>query len=563
MGMRRYLAALVAGAAFGSAELAGGAVIYQTVARTGQQAQGLPTGIVYSNSFSMPSINSVGQIVFSAVTNGSLNNVLYAGAPTALQVVARTQDQVPGLPAGVRFSHFHKYDLPIPLSDRSVINDSGQVVFHVIFSGSGVTSANDSAVFSNAAGALQLVAREGTQAPGLPAGVVYSTPELRLNEAGQISLQDGSLSGPGIGLGTVNRTAVFIGTPGAMQLVARDGDPAPGTTDFYGGLGASMGVSTFSDSGSVVFADTVSNPNVLVINRGALFAGGAGTVQLVARQGNPAPGAPAGVNYGSGFPSPTINDAGQIAYRTAWETGVGGVDSTNDGVLYAGQIGSQLPIAREGDAAPGTMPGVTYSSLGFTPILNDTGGVYFDSTLTGPGVNSSNDTAHFAGPWNAPKLIVREGDPAPGTPAGVTFVSRFQGGIDGFGYNGVSFNDLGQVAINMQLAGPGVTAANDAALYLFDPVAGPVKIAREGDQFDIGGGVMRTITDFGVVFIAGLNDDSMNGLSHNGTLVFGLRFTDNTSGIYTATIGVPEPSALWLLALSLTFVLVRQRRVAL
>jgi hypothetical protein len=548
MRVARYLA-ILAGISLAEWDRANGAVIYQTVARTGQQAPGTATGTVYANSFSTASINSVGQVIFSAVVNGSLNNVLYAGSPGALQLVARTGDQVPGLPAGVRYLHFHKYDLPLPIRDQSVINDAGQIVFQAVVSGPNISNSNYQVVVSGFPTFPQLVAQMGTQAPGTPPGVLYERPDIRLNEAGQVALYEGNLSGPGTMLG--NRIATFIGAPGAMQLAARDGDPAPGTIDNYGGNGGSMGPSFFNDAGLVVFTDTLSGPDVVLnLHRGALFAGGVGTMQLVARGGNPAPGAPAGVNYGVGFSSPSINDSGQIAFINLWATGVGGVDSSNDGVIYAGPIGAPQLIAREGDPASGAGAGVNYSIIGQGgPILNDAGGVYFSFLLAGAGVSAANDEAHFAGPWNAPQLIAREGDPAPGTPTGVTFAGRFQGSTLGFGYPGVSFNDLGQVAMMMQLAGPGVTAANDGALYLFDPILGPVKIAREGDQFDIGGGVMRTIADFGVIFNAGHNDDFMNGLSNTGTLVFGLKFTDNTSGIYTATIPVPEPSAFLMSAL--------------
>jgi hypothetical protein len=235
------------------------------------------------------------------------------------------------------------------------------------------------------------------------------------------------------------------------------------------------------------------------------------------------------------------------------------VDSTNDAVLYAGPIASPLPFVREGDAAPGTAPGTVYASFG-APLLNDGGGVYFSATLAGAGVTAANNEVRYAGPLASPRLIVREGDPAPDTPAGVTFLLSSPGSMISTGFPGTSFNDAGQVAMVMQLAGTGVTAAKDAALYLFDPAAGAIKIAREGDQFDVGGGDFHTIADFGIIFNAGLNDDFTTGLANNGTLVFGLRFTDNTSGIFTATVPVPEPAALSLLAIASLVVCVRLRK---
>jgi hypothetical protein len=386
-----------------------------------------------------------------------------------------------------------------------------------------------------------------------------------LNDAGQIALYDPFLTGPGIGLGTVNRTAVFIGTPGAMQLAARDGDPSPGNTSTYGGFNGSMSPATFNDLGQVIFADTWLGPDVNSNNYTAIFGGGVGSMQLIARGGNQAPAAPAGVGYLHVDLQPGINDSGHIVYPARWTTGVGGVDSTNDVVLYAGPMASPSVIAREGDQAPGTAPGTAYST--FFPgsgssraQLNDTGGIFFGATLAGAGVSSANDFAYFAGPLNSPRLVFREGDAAPDTGPGVNLSVNFSGTLDGSGFPGITFNDLGQVATLLVLTGPGVTAANDAALYVFDPHLGPIKIAREGDLFDVGGGVMRTIADFGIVFSAGYNDDFTNGLSNTGELVFGLKFTNNTSGIFTATLPVPEPTALSLLVLSATFIRHRTRR---
>jgi hypothetical protein len=379
-----------------------------------------------------------------------------------------------------------------------------------------------------------------------------------MNDAGQVAVYTfltGSGTNCNVSVFNPNCSAVVVGTPGAMQVAARQGDAAPGTPDNYGGSGQIHILPlSFNDAGQVAFWDTVNGPDVVLsVNRYALFAGGVGSMQLIVRTGSPAAGAPPGVNYGQavGLTTPSINDSGQLAFAMSWTTGLAGVDSTNDAVLYAGPIGSPQLIAREGDPAPGTPPGTSYAAPagGFGKILalNDSGGIYFEADLTGPSVTSANNAAYFAGPWAAPKLIAREGDAAPGTPAGVTFVSRFPGGTDGSGAIFASFNDAGQVAMPMQLAGPGVTAANDVALYLFDPVAGPIKIVREGEPFDIGGGVFRTIADFGIAFNAGLNDEFTNGLNNNGQLVFGLRFTDNTSGIFIAVVPIPEPTSLSLL----------------
>jgi hypothetical protein len=59
MSVARYLA-LLAGISLAELDRARGAVLYQTVALTGQQAPGMAANVVYGNSFSSSSINSSG-----------------------------------------------------------------------------------------------------------------------------------------------------------------------------------------------------------------------------------------------------------------------------------------------------------------------------------------------------------------------------------------------------------------------------------------------------------------------------------------------------------------------
>ena len=66
MRIHQFLTSLVAVATLAFSDWAAGAVIYQTVALTGQQAPGMAAGTVYLNSFSGVSINSSGQVVFSS-----------------------------------------------------------------------------------------------------------------------------------------------------------------------------------------------------------------------------------------------------------------------------------------------------------------------------------------------------------------------------------------------------------------------------------------------------------------------------------------------------------------
>src|SRR5687767_11764858 len=92
------------------------------------------------------------------------NGVVYAGAPGALNVVARTGEPAPGLP-GVQFvaPQFGGF------GPRVSINNAGHVAFATAVGGAGVTTANDAAIFAGAPGSLGVVARKGDAAsPSLP-----------------------------------------------------------------------------------------------------------------------------------------------------------------------------------------------------------------------------------------------------------------------------------------------------------------------------------------------------------------------------------------------------------
>jgi hypothetical protein len=215
----------------------------------------------------------------------------------------------------------------------------------------------------------------------------------------------------------------------------------------------------------------------------------------------------------------------------------GGVTPGVTDAIFAGPLAAPQLVAREGNAAPGTPVGVKYLHPD-RPVLNDDGDVAFFAGLTGLGVTSGNDGALYAGSPTAPQLVAREGDAAPGTPAGVSYeLLPFS----------LALSNAGQVAYRAYLAGNGVTSENNRGLFLFDPLLGGLLVAREGQLFDVGGDDFRAIADGGITFIAGRSDDMRTGLSNAGTLAFGLSFTDGTSGIFTATI-VPEPTALALLA---------------
>jgi len=498
---------------------------HTTVALTGQHAPGTPAGVSYASANDHVVVNGAGQIAYWTSLSGSgvvpaNNQAVFSGFFASPQLVARSGDPAPGMPG----SNYTNVANP-------ALGDDGNVAFTI-------SSGSFTAIFGGAAASPQLVANAGDPAPGTLAGVNYLNFQRPLvNDAAQVTYFT-VLTGAGVT--SSNNQALYAGPFSSPQLVARTGDPAPGMPAGVNySLFSSLGERTLNDTGRIAFHAGLTGAGVTTANNEAIYAGPLASPQPVARAGDAAPGMPVGVNY-STLSEVRLNDGGQVAY-TAGLTGTG-VTSTNNVAVYAGSAASPQIVARTGDAAPGTAVGVTYSSLG-TPALGESSRVAFTASLTGENVTSANDAAMYAGNVISPQLVLREGDPAPGT------VQKFST------FNTPAMNDAGQLAFTGDLDSTDSFAKR--YLYGLDPQLGPILIARDGSPFDVGGGVMRTIALQGIDFEEGYGDDSRTGLSNDGIVAFKLTFTDGSTGIFTTAI--PEPTSAWLLVLGGIRMLARRR----
>ena len=179
-----------------------------------------------------PSINNSDHLAFAAtLTTGtggvtSANNAgIWADEGSATpDLIARIGSAAPGTPASF-----------LTLSDP-VYNNNDAVGFRAtlkVVTGQ-ATSATATGLWASdgTPGSLQLVARQGTQAPGCPAGATFSTfTELALPDQGGAANKGGlvfvgtlNISSTA-GVTSTNNTGVWaVDTNGALQLVARTGD---------------------------------------------------------------------------------------------------------------------------------------------------------------------------------------------------------------------------------------------------------------------------------------------------------------------------------------------------
>ena len=299
------------------------------------------------------------------------------------RIVALTGDPAPGTPPDVDFSLF--------LGDP-VIDGAGHSAFVARLTGPDVGASNDDGLWSEGSGSLALLAREGNQAPGQPAGVLLATCHGEtlcvpvMNDVGDtafpISLSDGSDS-------------IWVHRSGSLNLVAQTGTQAPGLA-----AGVSFLVlinPVLNDAGQMAFSSYLEGPGVDATNHYAVWSEGLGPVALVARLGDPAPGAPEGVVFSIGSPplsSFAVGGAGQTPMR-ARLSGPGVIPGSGGNAqgIWSGGPGSLELVARAGDPAPGLGEGLNFDTFGgaLTSIINDAGQTAFFAKLIGPGVDSLND----------------------------------------------------------------------------------------------------------------------------------------------------------------------------
>lgn len=414
------------------------------VTRTGNQAPGADTGVLFTN-LRTPLLSASGQTAFRSDLTGtgvdSTNNRgIYRDNGGTLAQVARTGNQAPDANPGVVFS-----GLNFP-----VFNASGQTAFRGDLTGTGVDSTNNVGVYSEGGGSLAEVARTGDPASGGDPGVLFSgldTPVL--NDSGQTAFV-ARLTGSGVTLGN-NSEGVYKESGGLLAEVVRTGDQAPGADP--GVLINSFFEITpvLNNSGQAAFATGLRGTGVDSTNNRGIYGEGSGSLDEVAREGGQAADAASGVVFSS-LSEPLINASGQTAFA-ARLTGTG-VSGTNDTGIYREIDGAVAEVAREGEQAPDAESGVVFRTFGFGfQAFNALGQIVFSVGLNGTSVDATNDRGLYATDLDGLLVeIIREGDlldvnddPLIEDLRTVSSFSLFanSGNEDG---RVSGFNDLGQVA---------------------------------------------------------------------------------------------------------------------
>jgi len=135
---------------------------------------------------------------------------------------------------------------------------------------------------------LVVVALEGDHAPGMPAGVVFADLTLRdpvWGEGGHVGFW-AKLAGDGIA--RTNDRAIWVGRPGALQPVARRGDPArdmPMGVVYHTTFSTTFDLAGINRNGKVAYIAKVEGTGVTHLNQEGLWGGTPGFENLLLRLG--------------------------------------------------------------------------------------------------------------------------------------------------------------------------------------------------------------------------------------------------------------------------------------
>jgi hypothetical protein len=132
---------------------------------------------------------------------------------------------------------------------------------------------------------------------------------------------------------------------------------------------------------------------------------------VIARSGSalaPAPGVTAG-QFAS-FSDPVVDGSGRVAFRALLRQGIGDVGPKNGIGLWAEFNGALALAARQGSPAPGVSAGINFTSF-ISFVLPDVAGVVTLAKVAGPGVTTDNNTGIWAVDKDGLlQLVLRRGD---------------------------------------------------------------------------------------------------------------------------------------------------------
>jgi hypothetical protein len=314
--------------------------------RVGGAAHGT-TG-VYRSLVGVLAMSSAGDLLFSGVVEDGdkLTTGIWVDTGSGLSPLIDDHQSVPDMPSS-EFATIGPGSGGVAFHIPS-INRNGEVAFvgRLKTDVGGVTADDNVGIWAESDGAFNLVARTGDSPANVPSEVFGSFAQVQLSQSGELTFTAWLRSPDGTSDPARDRS-IFVTRAGALELVAREGNEAP-TTDLDTTF-KELGWSWINGRGQVAFQaslDSDANPASGILD--SLWATSlTGELRLIARRGDlmdvdSGSGVDlreiATVGLGgfleasagaeSGWPS-AFNDRGQIAFVATFTDGASGAFVSN------------------------------------------------------------------------------------------------------------------------------------------------------------------------------------------------------------------------------------------
>jgi hypothetical protein len=488
-------------------------------------------------SLSVPSISDDGTVVFRSsvysITDPGPNRIFTTAAPGVYNQIVKQGDSAPGT-AGATFMSFL----------MAQISGDGQLAFYGYLQGTDVNTANDTGLWAwDESTGLRAVGIEGQTAPGTQytfllfddLDTARRAPGFVQSQSGRVAFwqqvidpNDPTIIHRGIWAEDENRE---------LQLVALTGQPVPGVAGGTRFTHFSSGLPQMTDDGLLVFQAFAAEPEDSLLGTEAIWRQRTdGGFDKIVSAGDPAPGATGGIFWA--FENFNINGNSQMAFQAAVE--IPGVGYQN-GIWTVDENGDISTVVLNSQSAPGIPGGVFdhFLSVDRPFVIDNAGSIVFTASLTGPGIDESNDTGLWRMRSNGSvELVAWENAPAPG---GGNF-GTFNDDSPRVSNSTITMNSLGQMAFT----------TDDSALWAEDSSGQLQLIARVGQEidFDPGPGVdIRTISSVYMLNTSNGQDGLARPFNDNGDLVFLVGLQQWGYAVIRVNMNtVPEPGLISLLA---------------
>jgi hypothetical protein len=352
----------------------GGSLAQQ--ARIGLEPPGLEDDAEYE-TLGVLRVDAGGAVFFqAAIASSEYESALFEADASGIDPRVVSNIGAPDIGPGVYLGGFLDFDV-----------FAGGLVFVANLIGSGVTSGNRYALYVDA-GTPSLLARAGEIAPG--GADVWSGQQTALvNAAGEVAFRSALAGGSVAG--------IWAEGDAGLELVMRSDALPPGFAGLQFGAFSMVG---WNANREVAFTSNLG-PGAVEDGQG-LWLGAAGSLGLVARQGDPAPGTSAEFDFidpGNCF----LDELGEATFIGWLRSG----NPSNDRGIWSGVPGDVALLVREADDAPG-VPGAELGDFENLAVAGN-GRVTFESALRGPSVSDSNDRSLWRLAGGEPRLLLREG----------------------------------------------------------------------------------------------------------------------------------------------------------